>query len=104
MDLTEQNVNALFTTCLATKLQDKNNILVSELFQKAYGYKENAKPIFFQRDKIQSNKKTIEFLAGQLKNVHDKKRVLTAKSAIQKYNGVNWTTDSRNINEVSSFM
>ena len=73
-ELNEDNVNSLFNACLATKYTATKT--KSVLFHTTLGYKlEEGILVTFDKDILQKNAKAIEYLYGQLKDVHTKKNV-----------------------------
>ncbi len=97
LELTEVNVQALFNKCLSnsnTKSQSR-----TVLFSVAYGYKpEDEILIAFDADVLNKNKKAIEYLYGQLKEVHNGNNAgrTTAVSVDEfsvSYTGDVWTYD-----------
>lgn len=95
-ELNETNVQAIFNRCLATEEEKKDvaSCRFVRLFYKDYTGIESG-DICFSRDKINKNRKNIEFLFGQLKNVHVPKenRLFTLQDAAVKYDGKRWTDD-----------
>lgn len=57
LELNEGNVQAIFNRCLATKDDDRDEFYGSVLFQKALGYDEDSKPVFFNKKRVEQNKK-----------------------------------------------
>ena len=70
LELNEDNVQAIFEWCLATKDTLEADEQLSILFKKIMGYEEDSKPIVFSKSKIEQNKKSILYLMGQLDSVH----------------------------------
>lgn len=66
----------------------------SILFSEWLGFNETSKPITFDKDKLKTETKNIEFLFGQLEAIHKKSPELTPKSAAIKYTGQSWTNDN----------
>ena len=97
LELTEVNVQAMFNKCLSnpnTKSQSR-----TILFSVPYGYKpEDEILIAFDANVLDKNKKSIEYLYGQLKEVHNGNNVgrTTAVSVDDfsiSYTGDVWTHD-----------
>ena len=63
-------------------------------FLKDCGFNEDSKPITFDKDKLNSEKKNIQFLFGQLESIHKNAYELTPKATAIKYTGQPWTTDN----------
>ena len=87
IDLNEDNVQAIFNRCLATKDTPEADEQLSILFKKIMGYEEDSKPIVFSKSKMEQNKKNILYLMGQLDSVHKGSREVTAKETIFRYDG-----------------
>jgi tetratricopeptide (TPR) repeat protein len=94
LELTEENVQAIFNRCLATDKDSVENISSSTLFQKDLGYDKDSKPVFFNKEQVEKNKKNIFYMLGQLKSVHNNDPSLTATESIYRYDNVQWTSDS----------
>ena len=94
LELNEGNVQAIFNRCLATK--ESQEISGGILFPPSHGYKEDAeRMIRFDSEILLKNKKTIEYLLGQLEKVHSSKagKRITIDDYNMTYNGKNWTRD-----------
>ena len=96
-DLCEDNVAELFNKCLAnenTKTQTK-----AILFPMLYGYKlEDEILVRFDTDALEKNEKTINYLYGQLKEIHDGNNMPSTKPLsidvfTTTYTGDEWTKD-----------
>ncbi len=98
IDLTETNVNAIFERCLGEYSDDFTSIEIIQLLERRMGFTEVDKPIVFNRQKSEQNKKNVAYLLGQL-NVVGKTRDLPFEysEATKKYNGKLWTTSSANL-------
>ena len=90
-DLDEDSVNMIFRQCLATAQTQRP--LPSVLFQKAKGFSQDSRPIFFDGDIIEEAKPVIEFVLGQLKAVHLKETVIAAGNVNKTYLGNDWTSN-----------
>lgn len=100
MDLNEGNVQAIFNRCLATDSDSIEDTLYSMLFQKIYGYDEDSKPIFFNKKKLEQDKKNIYYLLGQLRSTHNNNRQIYAKESVYKYDNTKWTSDTVKLMEL----
>jgi tetratricopeptide (TPR) repeat protein len=94
LELTEGNVQAFFNRCLATDKDSIETVLRSILFQKNLGYDEDSKPVFFNKEQVEKNKKNIFYMLGQLKSVHNNDPSLTPTESIYRYDNAQWTTDT----------
>ena len=96
-DLNETTVQTLFNECLANNTTKKQAKTI--LFPALYGYKlEDEILIIFDQDILEKNKKTIEYLYGQLKEIHDGNNLpsthpLSVENFLTTYNGKTWTND-----------
>ena len=99
IELTEGNVQAIFEGCLA----DLNCVAgltgehssAARLFPPEYGYQRGDEvAIQFDPAKLRKNKKTIEYLFGQVQDVHTHKlQALTIDDYNTTYSGTHWTND-----------
>ena len=86
-----EQLNKFFRNSLAQK--NSTEVIKVTLFQKEFGFQEDSKPIFFDRKIINENKQLIEYLLGQLKDVHEGKASTSLESAKQRYDA-QWTTNT----------
>ena len=100
IDLNEDNVQAIFNRCLATKDTPNADVQLSVLFKKVMGYDKDSDPMAFCRSKIEQNKKNVLYLMGQLDSVHRDSRDITAKESIFRYDGKQWATTNAVIGEL----
>ena len=100
LELNQDNVQAIFNRCLATKDTPNSDIYLCKLFKKSMGYEKEDTPIAFIKSRIEENKQNVLYLLGQLKSVHDGSRMITASESIFKYDGKKWTTDNTAIGEL----
>ena len=90
IDLNEDNVQAIFNRCIATK--DSVDFIGVTLFTKETGFSENSKQIVFDRKEILKNKSAIAYLYGQLHDV-SYSEIITPSSAAINYDSNVWTKD-----------
>lgn len=93
LELNEGNVQAIFNRCLAK--QDTKDITYSTLFPTTHGYKtEDEIQIQFDTAELLNNRQNIEYLFGQLQEVHHKHN---KRMSIDDYNTTyqekHWTSD-----------
>jgi hypothetical protein len=94
LDLTEGNVEAIFNRCLSNP--NSKQTTSSTLFPVTYGYKSGSeKLIQFDEEILLKNKKNIEYLFGQLQEVHasNKKHNVTIDDYNTTYKSEHWTKD-----------
>lgn len=99
IDLNEGNVQEIFNRCLATK--KTKNMSPTVLFPVIYGYKpEDEILIQFDKNILLENKKAIEYLYGQLQEVHrngndysKKAKHVNIEDFSTLYTGDIWTQD-----------
>ena len=87
-------VTALFKDCLIKDISRES--ITAILFQKQYGFPEDSRPIFFDKELVQFNKKTINYVLGQLKDVHTQQPFTSIDSVVSKYDDTIWT-NNRNV-------
>ena len=92
LDLTEENVQAIFERCLAKK--DCKNRTTARLFFERLGYSEKDSIVIdFDGDVVAQNKKSIMYLYGQLDCVHSEKHLSERQSMsdfAKTYAGKTW--------------
>ena len=94
LDLNEGEVQAIFNRCIAKEGTPNDQCFNSVLFSRLRGYSPDAERIVvFDREKVLANKKNIQYLYGQLKNVHARNDDLQINEAFVTYSGTNWTTN-----------
>ena len=93
-ELTEANVQAIFNRCIAKEGTPEDQCFNSILFSRLRGYSPDAERIVvFDREKMLANKNNIQYLYGQLKNVHAGNDTLQINEAFLTYSGTHWTTN-----------
>ena len=94
LELNEGNVQAIFNRCLAKP--DSKKFSYASLFPTTHGYEAGAeKQIQFDTAALVENKRTIEYLFGQIQEAHRTKRPnnLTLDDFNTTYLGNYWTDD-----------
>ena len=89
--LSLERLNTIFRNSLAQKTSTE--VIKVTLFQKENGFQEDSKPIYFDKKIVDNNKQGIEYLLGQLKDVHEGKASTSLESAKQRYDE-QWTTNT----------
>ena len=93
-ELNEANVQAIFHRCIAKEETPEDQCCNSILFSRLRGYSPDAERIVvFNRENFLTNKKNIQYLYGQLKNVHAGNNTLQINEAFLTYSGTHWTTN-----------
>ena len=93
IDLNEANVQAIFNRCIAKEGTPEDQCFNSILFSRLRGYSPDAeRMVVFNRENFLANKKNIQYLYGQLKNVHAGNGTLQINEAFLTYSGTHWTT------------
>ena len=93
-ELNEANVQAIFNRCIAKEGTPEDQCFNSILFSRLRGYSPDAERIVvFNREKFLANKKNIQYLYGQLKNVHAGNSNLQINEAFLTYSGTHWTAN-----------
>ena len=90
--LDEGTVQATFNRCVASS--STVDPLGTILFPKSEGFKEQDKPIYFDREHLEKEKRNILYLLGQLRHVHEKDTRMTPVSASIRYNGETWSKNN----------
>ena len=94
IDLNEANVQAIFNRCIAKEGTPEDQCFNSILFSRLRGYSPDAERIVvFNRENFLANKKKIQYLYGQLKNVHAGNDTLQINEAFLTYSGTHWTAN-----------
>ena len=94
LELNEGNVQAIFNRCIAKEGTPEDQCFNSILFSRLRGYSPDAERIVvFNREKMLANKKNIQYLYGQLKNIHAGNDNLQINEAFLTYSGTHWTTN-----------
>ena len=85
-----ERLNQMFRNTLA--LKTSKSVIGVVLYPKDNGFKQDSKSVFFDESLLNENKQLIEYLFGQLKDVHDGRMIITMDSAMQRYDGA-WTSN-----------
>ena len=93
-ELTAENVETIFERCLASKEIPMEDIQLSILFQRDFGYDEDSTPVVFRKSELLKYKKNILYMLGQLRTVHENDHEITAAKNIYRYNETIWTTET----------
>ncbi|MBR3881997.1 MAG: hypothetical protein IKJ36_01875 [Clostridia bacterium] len=92
LDLNYLAVTSLFKKCLAT--ENSSQYIPAQFQQIKQGYKEDSPLVLFDANAFKENKPKIDFILGQLLDVHQgPNNIITINSLFKKYNGELWTTD-----------
>lgn len=100
IDLNEGEVQAIFNRCLATDMSKEKSSVV--LFSTVFGYNKNDEILIqFDKDRLQKDKKNIEYLYGQLDEVHKNGNIhndrntkhVTIQDFSTLYSGAIWSFD-----------
>lgn len=62
--------------------------------QNIYGHNKDSKTIFFDNQELKENEPAINYLFGQLEDVHKRTYYVSPKSSSLTYNGTIWTKDT----------
>jgi hypothetical protein len=89
LDLNDVNVQKIFNRCLAKP--ESKETSYSQLYIKQLGYEKEDVGLTFDKSAILSNKKTFEYLFGQLDAVHCQQVSLKVEDFFKSYNGSQWT-------------
>lgn len=102
LDLNEGNVQAIFNRCVSKDYSSEK--LWSDIWLPTE--RTDLRTIFFVKDIVLKNKKSIQYLFGQLSAVHERKTHLTINEVSQTYTSSQWTTQQSHLqpNEQSPLM
>ena len=90
-ELNEGNVQAIFNRCLAG--DGAKETTVSSLYFSSLGWEKEDDGLLFDANQLRANQKSIQYLLGQLKPVHEGKHILTLDDMTRTYQGTNWVSD-----------
>ena len=94
LDLNEGNVQAIFNRCIAKEGTSDDQCFSSILFSTLRGYSlEAERRVVFDKERTRANKKNIQYLYGQLKNIHSHSEELQINDAFYSYSGKVWTSN-----------
>ena len=93
--LTVNNINSLFKKALAQ--EDTTETIRVVLFQKAHGFKEDSRAVYFDKKIIEKIKPKLEYSLGQLQDVHENYTSITTDSVKDRYDETQWTDNSTSI-------
>ena len=100
MDLNEANVQAIFNRCIAKEGTPEDQCCNSILFSRTLGYRPSDELLIrFDMEKMRMNKKSIEYLYGQLRCTHQKLGKLNLEEAYWNYQGKVWTNSKEHLLE-----
>lgn len=94
IDLNSHNIQVVFNKCLATDEEklDSNKHKKRQILKKQLAQRESEE-ISLSTEQTQNNKQTVQFLLGQIKNVHGKLPVITLNEGFVRYDDTVWTKD-----------
>jgi hypothetical protein len=95
IDLNDGNVQAIFERCLAKP--ESKETSYSQLYVKQLGYEKEDSGLYFDKTAILSNRKTFEYLFGQLDVVHCQQVTLKVEDFFKNYDGSQWTHDKGSV-------
>lgn len=101
LELNEMNVQILFKRCLTTTDEPKPGIDLTTTLFDTYSKYRTDRPVCFNIKKVEENKRSIEYLFGQLQSVHNQEKRVSPEASFINYSGKPWTTNSRYINGIS---
>lgn len=92
--LTANYISALFKDCLIKN--PSREPIKAVLFQKENGFPEDSRPIFFDKEIVLSHKERINYILGQLKDIHEQHPFTSIDTVTSKYDNSVWT-NNRNV-------
>ena len=100
IELNEDNVQAIFNRCIAKEGTPEDRCFNSILFSRTLGYRPSDELLIrFDMEKMRMNKKSIEYLHGQLRCAHQKLDELNLEEAYWNYQGNVWTNNKEHLLE-----
>lgn len=94
LELNEGNVQAIFNRCMAKEGTPDDKCFYSILFSRLRGYSsDDERMVVFDKEQVSANKKSIEYLYGQLENIHSHIKELQINDAFHSYSGKVWTSN-----------
>ena len=90
-ELNEVNVQAIFNRCLAK--EGAAETTASSLYFSSLGWEKEDDGLLFDKRQIRANQKSLQYLLGQLKPVHEEQHILTLEDMTKTYQGVIWAKD-----------
>ena len=95
LDLSEFTINGFFKKALST--ENTKDELVAMFQEKRNGFEEDSDPVYFDKEYLEANRETINYLFGQLKAIHAPQDpefpTVHPNEMFEKYNGTLWTKD-----------
>lgn len=98
--LDETTVKTLFYNCLVKPDTKEENMISIFLFDEAAGFEENNQVFTFDELAVQKQAKSINYMIGQLKNVHDKNQMPKVDELFLTYQNKAWTADTSPVMEL----
>lgn len=96
--LDDFSVHSVFNVTIAQPIT--TNFVTCVLLKKENGFSEDSTPIVFDKDVLDRYQSKIEFMLGQLKDIHDQKKSTTSSSVAIRYDEQEWTNNSTTILEI----
>ena len=90
-ELNEANVQAIFQRCLAK--EGAAEATASSLYFSSLGWEKEDDGLLFDKRRIRASQKSLQYLLGQLKPVHEEQHILTLEDMTKTYQGVIWAKD-----------
>ena len=91
IDLNEANVQAIFNRCLAK--EGATETTASSLYFSSLGWEKEDDGLLFDKKQIRASQKSLQYLLGQLKPVHEEQHILTLEDMTKTYQGAIWAKD-----------
>ncbi len=98
--LNESTVKTIFYNCMVKPDTKEENMIDIFLFDEAAGFEENNQVFTFDELAVQKNSKIINYIIGQLKNVHDKNRMPKVDELFLTYQNKAWTASTSPVMEL----
>ena len=85
LELDEINVQAIFNRCLAK--EGATETTASSLYFSSLGWEKEDDGLLFDKKQIRASQKSLQYLLGQLKPVHEEQHILTLEDMTKTYQG-----------------
>lgn len=91
IDLNEENIRSIFSDCIATEQTPVEDIISTNFISS--DIQTPIPSIQLSRSRLSENSLTMNYLTGQLDNVHSGKSTFHVNDGFKKYDGSYWTQD-----------
>ncbi|MDD7282071.1 MAG: hypothetical protein PUH10_08825 [Erysipelotrichaceae bacterium] len=98
MELNEDNLYTVFTSCLPGQDSEEKNYVAVQLMTAQNGFTQVDNPIYLDKKKVMKHKEEIDSFFGQLYSVHHSKvNIIDINEIYKKYDGSYWAKQPASI-------